>query len=1334
MAEEKAKLSSLSMDGFNNFVAKLGLNTENLASFGKHTFGQMISRNRVLLEQIYRSSWIAGQVVDSIAEDMTKEGIEMHSSMSPDDDQALQSEITKLGVWESIGDAIKWSRLYGGAVAVILTDGADYSKPLDITRIGRGVFRGIVPLDRWQLQPSMNDLITNIGSDMGRPKFYKVLPSMETMSGINIHYSRLIRFDGIEMPYYQRKIDNLWGMSVIERLYDRLLAFDSATTGAAQLLYKAYLRVVQIDGLRQALSMGGQTEQAVIKQFHYIRLMQSIEGITLLDSSDKFETHNYTFAGVSDILQQFGQQISGATGIPLVRLFGQSPAGFSATGESDLRNYYDNILRLQESTLRSGVYKFLSVMSMSLFGKPLPEDFEFDFVSLWSMGDGEKAQIAATLSQTIAGAYQGGLITKKIAMKELSQQSRITGLFTSITDEDIANAKEDQPPMMGGMGGEGGEPPLDIEGTKKFIQKQEEDKTPDKKSLVELEKELEDIPDVKEESIENLEEELESIPDMENNEEPIENLEKELESIPDVGNSSLEDLEKELKDIPDVEDSDKSLEDLEKELKSIPDISSPNKSFEGLEKELDALPTYSKDGLISKVFKKARNIFRGEQKRVPKGTIKKPLIKDFKEEDHPRSKSGPTAGQFIKKGTSTSVSPKKAKEKKIEPKEAIKKAPKYIYYPAPKKTKGEANFLETKRTSKPEIVKNKKGNEVWKFGDLVLADGKELPDHIKGIPIPPAWQHIRINPDPNGKMLIAGTDQKGQRQRKYSKAHDNAEMLRNFKKVASLEKNISDVVKNIEKNYETGNKEEALCLRFIEQTGARADSERGSGDIKTFGASSIQNRHLKINKDGSVTAVFTGKSGVENSYTTSDPFLVKILSERAKRPDKKQRVFDTKYSKLYSFSTKVSPGKFTPKNFRTRVACNLAKDLISNMPVPTNAKEYKKSVFAVGDYVSSKLCNTRTVCLDKYIDPEYFKPWKKSSGVKTTDRWITIKSKEGDRKGYRRILLNEKGIIEGGDVPKEVQGTKIGSKESREAFEKAQEKDVLITSKEIVDKYLEKVKKGEQKERIFKLLDDRLVEIQKMLKKEHPDKSDDDIWVMAFEHPEYVKVIEDVPNQYSRDLMNLLKVPKERRPKFRIKALVFKHEDFLKIHEWTKELASIIDKKGLSDTISNRELQVYITGEGRSSYVNEDWGGSIYLSSLSKSEYFHEFGHFLENNNATVKYRCRNYLKSRTEGEEEVPLKNYNEHYGDNEVCKPDKFLSPYVGKVYQSKDTEVFSMGLDYLIRSPEKFVKQDPDHFEFTLKMLRGEGAEDFIKSVNVKDNFKFSDRLSPNKKRRV
>lgn len=455
--------TQFTQDSFSNFMYKLGMGADNPLSSATYSLTTLISRNRALLEAGYRSSWLIGQAVDTVAEDMTKMGIKMMSDISPDDITKLQVGLNDYDVWESYCNIIKWARLYGGALGVILIDGADYSKPLNLEAIGKNTFKGILVLDRWMCEPLVGELITDLDKDFGKPKYYRINTSVANakIPLIKIHYSRVMRFDGITLPFYQKIYENHWGLSVVERIYDRLISYDSATLGASQLMYKAFLRTIGVKGLREAFMLGGKTENAIIKQFEYIRKMQSNEGITLIDSEDSFDIKTNSFGGVAELLQEFGQQISGATGIPLVRLFGQSPAGFS-TGETDLRNYYDNVHREQENKLRPQLSKLLEVMSLSVLGRKLPEDFEYTFNSLWQMSDKEKSEIATSDSGAVSNVYGAGLISKESALKELLQSSRVTGRFSNIDDSDLEKAREEdanQPPP--GMGPEENRPPVE---------------------------------------------------------------------------------------------------------------------------------------------------------------------------------------------------------------------------------------------------------------------------------------------------------------------------------------------------------------------------------------------------------------------------------------------------------------------------------------------------------------------------------------------------------------------------------------------------------------------------------------------------------------------------------------------------------------------------------------------------------------------------------------------------------------------------------------------------------------------------------------------------------
>lgn len=434
-------------DGFANLAARMGMGAQNVLSEGTYIF-DLLTRNRMKLEAMYRGSWIVGAAVDSVAEDMTRAGIAIHATTEPEQVQQMQAMLTRLGIWDSLLETIKWGRLYGGAVAAIVVDGQDPSTPLNFDTIAKGQFKGLRVYDRWSLQPSLNNVIQD-GMDAGLPVYYDVISDVNTgkLSGIRWHHTRIIRSIGIQLPIWQAITEQMWGESVVERMYDRLVSFDTATAGAANLINKAHLRTVQIDKLREVLAAGGKAEENLLQMFHHMRMLQVNEGLTLLDKEDQFQAHSYTFSGLSDMILQFGQQISGATGIPLTRLFGQSPAGLNATGESDMRMYYDNIRSQQESRLRDGMMRILRVLHRSMFQQPAPDSLDFDFVSLWQTSQKEKADISNTVTTLITTAFEKGVIDQATALKELKQSSDETGIFTNITDEQIEEAKLAPPPM-----------------------------------------------------------------------------------------------------------------------------------------------------------------------------------------------------------------------------------------------------------------------------------------------------------------------------------------------------------------------------------------------------------------------------------------------------------------------------------------------------------------------------------------------------------------------------------------------------------------------------------------------------------------------------------------------------------------------------------------------------------------------------------------------------------------------------------------------------------------------------------------------------------------------
>lgn len=429
------------VDSFQNFAAGLGIGTDNISSGGTYGF-LPISRVRTLLEWIHRGSWLGGVAIDLVAQDMTRGGVDIRGDVETEDIEHLERTAHSLGLWNSICDVVKASRLYGGAIGVLLVDGQRMDTPLRPETVGKGQFKGMVALDRWSVEPSLSDLITEPGPNIGLPKFYTVNTEYPALRGQKIHYSRCLRLVGIKLPYWQAVMENLWGISVLERIYDRMLAFDSATQGMAQLVYKCWFRTLSIENLREIVASGSSPAlKGLMAQVQMMRQMQSTEGISLLDMKDKLEVQQVgSMTGLAEAVTYIGQQLCGALQIPQVRMFGVSPAGLNSTGEADLRTYYDNIKQSQEQDLRVPVTNAY-VLMMRSEGIKVPEGFTLDFRSLWVLSDNDKAAIAAQDSTNIQGLVTAGIYDPPTALREIRQLSKVTGRGTNITDQAIEQAE-----------------------------------------------------------------------------------------------------------------------------------------------------------------------------------------------------------------------------------------------------------------------------------------------------------------------------------------------------------------------------------------------------------------------------------------------------------------------------------------------------------------------------------------------------------------------------------------------------------------------------------------------------------------------------------------------------------------------------------------------------------------------------------------------------------------------------------------------------------------------------------------------------------------------------
>lgn len=422
-------------DAFSNMLFRLGYGSQSPLEATEYPLTRMTD-NYALLNSLYRDNWVVQNVVGLMVDDMLREWYKLKGDITPEMQDALDRVERKTRLRARVNEGLRWGRLYGGAAGLILIRGQeDLSRPLDLDMVYPGSFQGLYILDRWQgVTPNMG-LVFEGGEPV--PESYSITDA-QGHTVVSVHHSRLVRFTGRDLPYLERVAELYWGESEVEALYKEVVAHDNVSANMAALTFQANVNTMEVKGLEQLLSMAS---PAVQKRFWNVMqaqsVMQSNFGMRLVEEGSKLTNTQYHFNGLREVYESMCLNLCGASHYPMTKLFGRSPSGLDATGDGDLQNYYDYVDSQREAKFRPTLQKLLPVLAMSAWGF-VPDDLDFTFPPLWTPTAKEVAEIAKTKSEAIVAGYQAGLMNVDTAQKELKKLEDETGMFGSISDEEIA--------------------------------------------------------------------------------------------------------------------------------------------------------------------------------------------------------------------------------------------------------------------------------------------------------------------------------------------------------------------------------------------------------------------------------------------------------------------------------------------------------------------------------------------------------------------------------------------------------------------------------------------------------------------------------------------------------------------------------------------------------------------------------------------------------------------------------------------------------------------------------------------------------------------------------
>lgn len=392
-------------DGYVNLLNKYGTKQDNSEAY-------KFEREPVIpdmqLTGLYEGNGLFSKIIDTPAEEALKHGFDLNLK-SDEVNAFVEDALDDLEWEEKAATAIKWARLYGGALIVMLIDdGRGLEEPVDWEHIRsidelRVYERSIVQPDYASLyqQDYGGKGVGNRVSKFGQPEYYYV---SSIYGSFKVHESRCLVFRNGVLPEQTSNATYLfWGMPEYVRIRRALRETVTAHTDSVKLLERSVQAIYSMKGLASLLTTDD-GENQVLKRLQLVDTSRGLLNSIAIDSEgEQYDFKTFQFSGVKDVIDATCNMLSALTNIPQTILFGRSPAGMNATGDSDFESYYNFVEKIQRLMLKRNLRTLLDVVFRAgiASGDVAEEpDYKLEFKPLWSLSDTEQAAVDQTKAQT----------------------------------------------------------------------------------------------------------------------------------------------------------------------------------------------------------------------------------------------------------------------------------------------------------------------------------------------------------------------------------------------------------------------------------------------------------------------------------------------------------------------------------------------------------------------------------------------------------------------------------------------------------------------------------------------------------------------------------------------------------------------------------------------------------------------------------------------------------------------------------------------------------------------------------------------------------------------
>ena len=288
-------------------------------------------------------------------------------------------------------------------------------------------------------------------------------------------------------------------------------------------------------------------------------------------------------------------------------------------------------------------------------------------------------------------------------------------------------------------------------------------------------------------------------------------------------------------------------------------------------------------------------------------------------------------------------------------------------------------------------ITRKRKNKTWLYFDPIgkqITDQKVI-DRLNALAFPPAYKNAWFCPEENGHILATGIDSKGRKQYRY---HEDFRAQQEAKKYqacgvfgnklpllrARLENDLQGDELSVERTL-------AAVVRLMDLGALRVGNERNVKQNKSFGATTLRNRHAKLTGKN-IQLRYRAKSGKEREVNITDRVLSHVIKDLQDLPG--QHLFqyisdgertNVTSSEINQYIQQIMGEDFSAKHFRTWRASVIAFKQLVKAKGALSLKSMLESV-------SEQLGNTPAIARKSYVHPDLIALCKENEQTQTAWR------------------------------------------------------------------------------------------------------------------------------------------------------------------------------------------------------------------------------------------------------------------------------------------------------------------------------------------------------------